>query len=200
MRRIASKAIIMVSVFLSLMSCATTSLTSIKNQDYDNLEFKRLLIFASSQDLYFKKTAEAAFLEAFSAKGYTCFQSIELFPPLKQYTNEELNRIYQDNNIDALIVITIMDEYSEKEYVPQSSTTTTSKNIYGNKIYGQSNTQTYGGYYIDKPRIKCSVEVFDIGNGVTVWKATSLTAGNAYADTKVMMQSLASEVSKEYLK
>ena len=199
MKRIASKVIIIAFVIISLISCATTSLTSIKNHDYDITKPKKLMIFASSQDLSFKKTVEQAFFEAFFEKGYLSFQSIELLPPIRQYTNEEITKIYQNNNIDGLLIIIVMDEYSEKEYVPQISTTTTSKNIYGNKIYGQSQTYTSGGYYEEKPRIKCSIEVIDINNGATVWKATSLTSGNSYANTEIMMKSLALMASTEYL-
>ncbi|MGC8898745.1 MAG: hypothetical protein ACP5ON_11015 [Bacteroidota bacterium] len=192
------KQVLLMLIVLYLSGCAWTTLSTIKNPELSQVKFRKILVVAPFSDIGLRKQTENAFIAQFHLSGVNAISSIELIPPVKEYTEQELLNILQQNNIDGVLVVALQDYWTSQEYIPKSSSTQGSASLYGNSLYYQSYTQEYGGYYISKPRVKFNIRLFERKSGQVAWLATSLTRGNAYADYNTLANSLAKEVVKKF--
>ena len=190
-----TKLIIFSICFLAIfLGCATTDISTLRNPLYGSITFSKLLVSAPFQDLETRRIAESSFVNKFNELGIEAVMAIDLIPPIKVYTEEEINKIINTNHIDGVLIATLTDYYTDQAYVPESSKTTGSATVYGNRIYGNSTTRKSGGYYINKPRVRFEVNIYTTTTGDIVWKATSFTRGNAFANQQTLLSSLADEV------
>jgi len=183
-----------------LAGCASTSVTAIRNPAIADISYSRILIVVPFNDLALRGYAETQFVKDFLDAGVTALRSMDVVPPIQKYTDAEWNKIIEQHHIDGVMVVSLTNVGSSQSYVPQSSRTTSSASIYGNTVYGRSQTTTSGGYYISEPNMNFEISLFDAATGSIAWKATTYTDGNAYANTNTLLGSLAAEVVKKYEK
>ena len=185
-------------------SCASTKLTSfvdpeVKDKDYDNI-----LIFFPSLDLDEQQEGEEIIQEEFAEYGIRTERSLNIFSPTREYDDYEIIERLRKNDIDAVLLVEFTDAWSDESYVPQSTTTTTKGkvNVYGNTATYKENSKTYsyGGYYINKPRIKFVSKLIDVDEDLVAWIGTSLTKGNAYAKFGTLISSLGSNIIEDLIK
>lgn len=181
-------------VMLFLVGCASTKMTSFKDPDYQEAEFKRILVVANTNDLEDRQTLESKMVEEFSSIGVYALESFRLFPPTRELTDEDKVELLLKNNIDAFISISVGESGVSEVYVPQTSSTTKTKgnvNVYGNTAtYKEKSTTTYqGGYTLNKPWAEFETQLYDVSNGQMAWIATSFTGGNAYANRNTVINS-----------
>lgn len=179
---------------LFLFGCASTRMTSFKDPDYQNTEFKRILVVANTNDLEDRQKLEFKMVEAFSEAGVYALESYKLFPPTRELTDEEKVDLLLKNDIDAFISISVGESGVSEVYVPQTSSTTKTKgevNVYGNTArYKEKSTTTYqGGYTLNKPWAEFETKLYDVSNGQMAWIASSFTGGNAYANRNTVINS-----------
>lgn len=179
---------------LFLFGCASTRMTSFKDPDYQNTEFKRMLVVANTNDLEDRQKLEFKMVEAFSEAGVYALESYKLFPPTRELTDEEKVDLLLKNDIDAFISISVGESGVSEVYVPQTSSTTKTKgevNVYGNTArYKEKSTTTYqGGYTLNKPWAEFETKLYDVSNGQMAWIASSFTSGNAYANRNTVINS-----------
>ena len=187
------KLILVALMIFYLTGCAWTTLNTVKNPELSQVKFRKILIVAPFSDIGLRKQTENAFLTQFNLLGINAVPSIELIPPLKDYTEQDLLKILEQNNIDGVLVVALQDYWTSQVYIPKRSLSQGSASLFGNSLYYQSYTQEYGGYYISKPRVKFEIRLFDVQTGQVAWLATSLTRGNAFADYNTLVTSLAKE-------
>ena len=169
-------------------------MTSFKDPDYQNAEFKRILVVANTNDLEDRQKLESKMVEAFSEIGVYALESYKLFPPTRELTDEEKVDLLLKNNIDAFISISVGESGVSEVYIPQTSSTTKTEgnvNVYGNTArYKEKSTTTYqGGYTLNKPWAKFETKLYDVSNGQMAWIASSFTGGNAYANRNTVINS-----------
>ncbi len=197
MRRL--KQVLLVLIVFYLSGCAWTTLNTVKNPELYQVNFRKLLVVAPFSDIGLRKQTENAFIAQFNLSGVNAFSSIELIPPVKEYNEQELLNILEQNNIDGVLVVGLQDYWTSQAYIPKSSSSRGSASLYGNSLYYQSYTQEYGGYYISMPRVKFEIRLFDSKSGQVAWLATSFTRGNAFANYNTLVNSLAKEVVKKLI-
>lgn len=199
---------IMVSIVLLVMfllvGCASTNMTSFKDPDYQKANFKRILIVANTNDLQDRQRLESKMVEAFLEVGVYSLESFKLFPPTREFTNEEKVDLLLKNNIDAFVSISVGESGVSEVYVPQTSSTTKTTgnvNVSGNTAnYRQKSTTTYdGGYTLNKPWAEFETKLYDVSNGRMAWIASSFTGGNAYANRNTVMNSYCSKTVEQLL-
>ncbi len=183
-----------------LYACAWTTLNSIKNPEFRNKKFTKILIIAPFSDLGVRQSTEEAFKKQFELAGIPSVPSIELFPPIKNYSEEEIMKILRENNIEGILVVALKRYWNSKVYIPKTSSTQGSANLYGNSLVFQTYTRESGGYYITKPRATFEIRLYDANTGKIAWLATSFTRGNAFADSNTLLTSLAKTTVKRLLK
>lgn len=191
------KQLLLVLITFYLSGCAGTTLNTIKNPNLSQEEFRKLLVVAPFSDIGLRKQTENAFIAQFNLSDVNAISSLELIPPVKDYNEQELLNILEQNNIDGVLVVGLQDYWTSQVYIPESSSSKGSASLYGKSLYYQSYTQKYGGYYISKPRVRFEIRLFDSKSGQVAWLATSFTRGDAFADYNTLANSLAKEVVKK---
>jgi len=182
------------AMFLS--GCASTTLSTITNSELSQIKFGKILVVAPFSDIGLRKQTEDAFIAKFNLSGMNAISSIQRIPPVKDYNEQELLKILEQDKIDGILVVGLKDYWTSQSYVPKSSSSRGSASLYGNSLHYQSYTQEYGGYYISKPNVKFEIRLFDSNSGQVAWLATSRTKGNAFADYNTLANSLAKKVVK----
>ena len=96
----------MLSLFLT--SCATTKIESVKKPDAELTKYKKTLIYVDIQDIQFRKLLEKDIEEQLAMQKKNIIKSIEIIPPLKEYSESDINKICRDNSIDSIIKISVI--------------------------------------------------------------------------------------------
>ena len=183
---------------LFLGACATTTrLDTIKNSRFDNITLERILIVAPYKDIGIRRETEYEFICQFMLSDVIGISSLELIPPLKEYTQSEIDNILDKNKIDAILVIALEDFWTEETYVPKSSITKGSMTWYGNSLKYNGYTQEFGGFYVSSPSVSFELRLYDKKSGEIIWLATTVTKGNALDNYKTLSNSLARESIKK---
>ena len=195
------KIIVFSSLLIALVfaGCASTDISSVYQPNIKSEDFSYMMVAVPFQDLNLRKESETLFLNYMNASGIRAIRAIDVLPPIKQYSTEEISSILKKNGVTAVMIISLSDSYTEQSYIPQSSNTTGSATISGNIISGQSRTTTSGGFYVSKPRLKFEIVLFIPGSDDIMWKATTFTRGNAFADEFLLLDSLAQEVISKFV-
>lgn len=185
-------------VFL-LVGCASTRMTSFKDPDYQQADFKRILIVANTSDLEKRQKLESKMVEEFTEIGVFALESYNLFPPTRELSAQDKIELLNQNGIDSFISIDVGESGINKVTVPVTSTTTKTKgdvSVYGNtaKYKEKSKTTYQGGQTYSKPWADYETSLYDVSNGRMAWIASSHTGGNAYANFNTVMNSYCGEV------
>jgi len=134
------KQLLLVLVIFYLSGCAWTTLNTIKNPELSQVKFRKLLVVAPFSDIGLRKQTENAFIAQFNLSGVNAISSIELISPVKDYNEQELLKILEQNNIDGVLVVGLQDYWISQVYIPKSSSSLGSASLYGNSLYYQSYT------------------------------------------------------------
>jgi len=203
------KTTISVLLVIICMRCATTSISAIRNKEVEPVTFNRIMVFAPFKDIGWRQKTEASFVtkmlkkELYAKKEpprnpyYRDFvdkthteicscgvSSIEIIPPFREYSPEDLQIRYSKSNIDGILVVALEDFWTSDFQVYQY-------NSYINSIIG---------FTLSKPRLKFDIRLVDVASGEIVWMATAVTAGNVYADRGDLLESLALSIVEELFK
>jgi len=150
--------------------CASTNMTSFKDPAFQNITLKRILIIANTSDLQWRQKLESRMVEAFKDVGLDAMQSVFLFPPTRNLSNDEKVALLVQNNIDAYLSINVGESGVQDVYVPPTGSTTKTKGevfVYGNRAqYEEKSTTTVeGGYTLSKPWAKFQSKLHDVSSG-----------------------------------
>lgn len=193
------KLLILLISFLLFVSCATTKISSFKNPDIDFSNYQRMLILGNSRDIDFRKTIETDLVTAFTEQSIGAVSSIELISPVKEYTDEEIQKILSENNIDGYLSVAVVTALEESVYVPQTSYTNYRSQYVNGQLISTPYTSTYGGYSVSYPKASFEIILTDIKTGQIAFKATANSEGDEFSDMKTISKSLAKKIVEEYI-
>ena len=71
--------------------------------------YDKVLIYCNFDDMNYRKQLESKLLKYFKTNKITAAKSLELMPPLKEYTTEDIDKIMKDNSLDTLLEIKLLD-------------------------------------------------------------------------------------------
>ena len=71
--------------------------------------YDKVLIYCNFDDMNYRKQLENKFLKYFKTQKITASKSLELMPPLKEYTAEDIEKIMKDNGLETLLEIKLLD-------------------------------------------------------------------------------------------
>lgn len=182
------------------MGCAETKLDTVRNPELSRIKFENILVVVPFTDIGLRRQSENAFISHFASADMRAISSLQLIPPIKDYDEQELWNILNQNRIDGILVVALKNFWTSQSYVPRSSSTYGSARLYGGSLHYQSYTKEYGGYYISKPNVSFETRLFDRESGQVAWLVTSTTRGNAFADYGNLANSLAKKVVKELIR
>jgi len=71
--------------------------------------YDKVLIYCNFDDMNYRKQLEGKFLKYFKTNKITAAKSLELMPPLKEYTAEDIDKIMKDKGLETLLEIKLLD-------------------------------------------------------------------------------------------
>ena len=174
-----------------------------KSADYDPAVYKKMAVIAIVPNTHARVEIENAVTEALKAKGIHAVTTWSLFPManntelIKQagFTGEKRKEIIREkvaeNNIDAIMLVTMFDAKREQRYVPGSST---SVGIgIGAPVYGYPYASYFGyawevtsepGYYEDASKYFIESNLYDIASEKLLWTGQTKTEMSSTLETE----------------
>lgn len=172
-----------ISLFL-ITACASTKIESIKNDEVNFYDYKKILVFCNTEDISLRKKFENHTVNEFNKYGKTSESSITIFPPLKNYSETEINNLIEKNNFDSILI-----------FSPLSA----------DKTYSGSAIIPIGNFAMAIPSYEkihiYDIEFKDLKNNVLILKSTSRTSEeDIFSVSKSIAKKVVSEIMKnEYL-
>lgn len=166
-----------------LASCASTNVTSFKDREYAKSNYTKIAVLSGASDLEGRKKLERAFVVSLGEQGVLAVSLIDLIPPTRNVTKDELKQVLLGQGCDCLLMIQLIDAYTENVSMPGYAST-----VWGR---GGSFTTYSGGGTVSKPRAKFKIDLIDSNSEKTVWTSSTFTAGNTFAGVDTVVNSLA---------
>lgn len=145
-------------------SCSSARLTSSwTNETYTPQKYSKVLVFAIASQTSNRAAVEGAMTNELNKHGINAVSSLSVFPSSHHLSEEQQARIpkeelaqkLKDNNIDGLLVLSLLDKRQEEVYVEGHTTThteTTPQQVYVEPVYNyhyDGYNDRYDPYYRD---------------------------------------------------
>ncbi|MBU0528241.1 hypothetical protein KKF86_00560 [bacterium] len=199
MRRI--KLVVLLFFALIATNCTQTKVVSFTDPEAANKLFNHIAVVANIDDLSDRLVIETKMVETLLANGVNAISSLSLFPPTREFTVEQENEIFKNNNMDAIAIIQIADAGFHVTSEPINVRTETRKE--GNKEV--SGTTVSGGGTQQKAFGQLRVSLIDIESNKTMWVGDA--DAHAFFDTEnpdwdmaYLLKASSKKIAKELIK
>lgn len=183
---------------------ARTEINSFVDPEYQDHVFARVLVAPRYADLGDRAAIEDAFVKMLADTETQGVASITILPPTRDWKDEDIFPLMADQKIDGVLLITQTGAFQEREYVPERVDIHTDEYLSARSFrggrrwgYGRGYSDTRitrsGGYYVELPRVRNELRLYDVATRKQAWFATTLTAGDSSASREEMIDSLAQE-------
>jgi hypothetical protein len=181
------KLMLMTLILLLVGGCALTRTTDFASiVDPDAIPARKptvILVGIQSSELSMVMAGERAFKDVFPRQHSRVLGFTDLFPPTRTYTDEELSRRVQDNQVDTILVVELSNVQFTRVYIPPTYRTYFSGNI--------ATTHQIGGFSVRQPNVFFRMRMYSLDTGKSVWRAEGRLSGNSFANVQDLMQQLA---------
>ncbi len=169
-----------VVVLWMLSGCAATSTTSYRDPAFATSTFRKFAVMASGMQLGERGELEGRLAGALQQKRVAAAPLIELVPPTRQLTDEELGDALRGQGFDALLVVQRVEAGARSE--PSWST------ILGGSSADDTSERLYAAF---------DASLVDLATNQVAWIASSRTGGSEYASISDLLDSFASRTADE---
>ncbi len=199
MKRI--KSIVLLTIALIATNCTHTRVVSFTDPDAINKSYNRIAVVANEADLSDRLAIESEMVETLLDNGVNAISSLSLLPPTREFTLEQENKIFKDNNVDALAVIEITDSGFFVTSEPIKVRTKSHKKD-GKKV---SRTTVSGGGTEHKAFGQLRVSLIDIESDKTMWIGDAdarafFDTFNPDWDMEYLLKASSKKIAKELIK
>ncbi|MCR5387161.1 MAG: hypothetical protein K6E69_08570 [Treponema sp.] len=168
------------------------SITSVRDNEKNFYEYKKILIISNSVDLEFKKNTEYGLSKKFSDAGIEAVPGMELFSPLKEHSAEEIIKKAKSENFDCILTV------GEGQFTGRSYSFASVWGYY-NSWSNSSNSYGYSANSAEK-----IIEIFltEVKTDEPVFKATTKT-GEIDVNREIfneIMNNVATDRIKNFIK
>ncbi len=177
---------------IGVASCASTRISSMAAPEAQGRTYRHILVVFPIRELSERRTAESQFREAYEADSTQFVPSYTVFFPGRQYTAEEAAELLQRHMIDAALMISLDQAGATTSHTPSSSRTDCTLWMSSDGCV-QTTTTTSGGYDISKPWASFTAQLVDVRTGKPAWTSSARTGGNAFANVKTLLKSMANK-------
>jgi hypothetical protein len=118
------------AVLCFITSCSnkgTNVVSSWSDENQQSKTYNKILILGISEKISSRAAVESAIVKRLFEEDIPAVASLSLFPPQlqeKPVTEEKMINAVKSNNIDAVLIISLLDKKEEEQVVPSTSYTT----------------------------------------------------------------------------
>ena len=163
MRKI--KLIVLFIFILIATSCTHTRVVSFIDPDAGNKTYNRIAVVGTVDDLSDRLAIEKQMVKTLLENGVNAISSLSLLPPTRDFTLEQENEIFNNNNVEALVLIQIDNSGYMVSTEPISFNTVTRKK-HGKKV---KTTTVSGGGTEHKAFSQLRVSLVELESNKTMW-------------------------------
>jgi len=109
--------ILVILILSVILSSCVTSIDSIKSKSIDIQNDKTVLVFMQIDDLKNRKYFESLLVSELAKRNRKALRSIDIFQPLKLYTDEEIEGIIKEKNIEGYLIIQLVKKPNDFSYI-----------------------------------------------------------------------------------
>lgn len=179
---------------LVVASCATTNMKTYVDPEHKGKKYSKILVDSPNANFEFKDMLISGICQKIQKQSVTCVRKDDLFPPTREYSDQQLFEVISENQIDAWLIVGIGSGSSNSQYI--GSNTFGSAKIYGNTAYGSSNSMATYSYSRQQGY---SIVMYDMNtkHKAFIMDASTSASGLANVTNSVFASSLAGKIVKE---
>ena len=199
MRKI--KLVVLFVLILITASCTHTRVVSFTDPDAGSKNYNRIAVVGTVEDLSDRLAIEKQMVKTLLENGVNAISSLSLLPPTRDFTLEQENEIFNNNNVDALVLIKI-DKSGYMVSTEHMSINTETRKKDGKKV---KRTTVSGGGTEHKAFSQFRVSLVDLESNKTMWigdvdARAFFDSINPDWDMEVLLKASSKKIAKELLK
>lgn len=181
--------IILITLSIFFYSCASTEIEGFQKPETNFYEYKNVCVYGNIENVKYRKTLENDISNQFNKQNITVVKSIDLFPPLKEYSSEEILQLVSKTNSEIFIEVKVLSVTtnngdSSSFFMPV-----------GGMFFGSGSTEI-------KVNLTFDIVIYDIKNNFEIiykGTATSKEEDDEFEDCiKNIFESFAEQLVKQY--
>ncbi len=187
-------ALICVCAAAAACASASTEMSTLAAPELAGRRLRTILVVANFEHIGVRRATEEEFARH-SGVGLRYIPSYRVFFPGQTFSQAEIAAALASHGIDASLVLDPLSSGTTSQFVPPSYVTACSA---WNSQGGCTQTvtsPTSPGATISKPWVTTSVMMYEARTGRSVWVASGVTGGNAFAETGTLLQSVVARVA-----
>ena len=125
-----NRLVLLIAVLFFLTSCSkkgTSVVSSWSDENQQSKAYNKILVLGISEKISSRAEVESAIVKRLFKENISAVASLSLFPPqlqAKPVSEERMIGAVKSNNIDAVLIISLLDKKEEEQVVPSTSYTT----------------------------------------------------------------------------
>jgi hypothetical protein len=174
------------AVLCFITSCSnkgTNVVSSWSDENQQSKTYNKILILGISEKISSRAAVESAIVKRLFEEDIPAVASLSLFPPQlqeKPVTEEKMINAVKSNNIDAVLIISLLDKKEEEQVVPSTSYTTGPMHPYYHAPYYGYYSTTHRtvhtpGHTVKIEKYYLEANFFSVKSKELVWTAQSET-------------------------
>ena len=195
------KLTVLLILALFITNCTHTKVVSFTDPDAGSMLYNRIAVVANVNDLSDRLAIETKMVETLLDKGVNAVSSLILFPPTREFTVEQENKVFKNNKVEALAVIEIRDTGFHVSSEPINIHTETQKD----DDKEVTRTTVSGGGTERKAFGQLRVSLIDVDSGKTMWIGDAdaqsfFDTDNPDWDMAYLLKASSKKIAKELIK
>ena len=188
------KNLALISLVFFMVGCATTKMKTHVDPEHRDRSYSRILVDAPNANFEFKDLMVKELCDGLSEKSVDCVTKDDLFPPTREYSEPQIFKIVEQNNIDGWLIVGIGSGTANSQYM--GTQTFGSATVYGNSISGSANSMAM---YSFSRQQGYSITMFDMESKhkAFIMDASTSASGLANISNSVFAESLANKIIDE---
>ena len=194
----------LVALFIFILisaSCTHTRVVSFTDPDAGGKYYNRIAVVGTVEDLSDRLAIEKQMVKTLLENDVNAISSLSLLPPTRDFTLEQENEIFKNNNVEALVLIQIDNSGYMVSTEPMRINTETRKKG-GKKV---KRTTVSGGGTEHKAFSQLRVSLVDMESNKTMWIGD--VDARAFFDSidpdwdmELLLKASSKKIAKELLK
>jgi len=189
-----------------IASCATTETTTFTDPAFRGKQFGKICVLADVSDLKYKQKLEREMAKNLASIGATVTTGSQLFPPTREWTEEQMQEILTNEGIEGYLLVAWKDKQVQETYKPGQSVSETKGEVKkrdGKDVYTERTVTSQTGGSVEKEfKSYFEAKLIDVKSRNTAWIATSYSQSGEWfgSDFDLIMESYAEDISKNLQK
>jgi hypothetical protein len=177
-----------------IISCATTNMKTYMDPEHIGKQYSKIIVDMPNANFEFKALVIGRVCSGLQGKGVECLAKDDFLPPTREYSDETLFQLVEENNIEGWLIISVDSGNTSTQYM--GNQTFGSATAYGNTAYG--NTNSIAMYSINRHQ-SYRITMYDMFTKQKsfIMEASTSAQGMANTTDNVFAGSLAQKILNE---